>query len=302
MISKTYKNYFDPYEENESEKYQENYPWKKVDNLISIDKAIKYIQEYPINSFIEIFKDNYEIEYEEIKGKGQKSIDKALYEIKKLENKNPTDKRTTKNTNTNINANIEVMQPFNEPENNFLCSKRKEPSLPSLNGKNNENSLKTKTKKEKNENKNDRRSIPYIKKFHRLINIYFKYLIEEKFVDLSVFDKTNGPNGLYLSAEFTQKNFKNHSKKFDQKITNFIKKNKVEKLMKRNDKKILEILDLTVKQLIDKFLEYILKNSEYFKENEIIKKVNDNFIRVRKYPLIDFEKKEFAYYKYFPFE
>jgi len=72
--------------------------------------------------------------------------------------------------------------------------------------------------------------------------------------------------------------------------------------MKRNDKKILEILDLTVKQLIDKFLEYNLKNSVYFKENEIIKKVNDNFIRVRKYPLIDFEKKEFAYYKYFPFE
>jgi len=220
MISKPYKIFCDPYVEDESEKYQENYPWKKVDNLISIDKALKFIQGYPHNLIIEIFKDKYELDDFEIKEKQLKSNDKAIYEIKKLKNKEPTDKRTTKNANTNINANIEVMQPFNEPENNFLCSKRKEPSLPSLNGTKNKNSLNKKedskktfkTKKEKNENKNDRRSIPYIKKFHRFINIYFKYLVEEKSADLSVFDKTNGPNGLYLSAEFTQKNFKNHSK------------------------------------------------------------------------------------------
>ena len=164
--------------------------------------------------------------------------------------------------------------------------------------------FKAKQTKEKKEKKNNSSLVPYIKSFHTLLNIYFKYLLKEgNSFDINVFNEKGGSNGYYLNKKLTQDNLgaENHSKKLDQKITNFIKDNKLERLQKEKNKENLKILEFTVKQLIDEFLDYILENSLYFKENETIKKINDNFIRIRKYPLIDFEKKEFGYYKYFSF-
>ena len=40
-----------PYEEDESELYHSIYPWKKVDNLISISKEQYYIQRFNDNQF-----------------------------------------------------------------------------------------------------------------------------------------------------------------------------------------------------------------------------------------------------------
>jgi hypothetical protein len=122
--------------------------------------------------------------------------------------------------------------------------------------------------------------------------------------DINVFNKRGGSNGYYLNKKLTQDKLgaENHSKKLDQKITEFIKDNKLERLKKETNKENLKILEFTVKQLIDEFRDYIFDNSLFFKENETIKEINDNFVRIRKYPLIDFEKKEFGYYKYFSFK
>ena len=318
MNNLPYIDYLVPYQEYDYEIYQLIFPWKKVDNLISLNEAQYDIHSCDDNLISEIFTDSHKIDNEEVNNKEQKSIDnKALYEIKIPENKDYANKTTTQNTNTNknanINENIEIIEPFKEPDNNLLGNKRREPSFASPNEKNNKNSMgekefeikfKAKQTKEKKEKKNNSSLVPYIKSFHTLLNIYFKYLLKEgNSFDINVFNEKGGSNGYYLNKKLTQDNLgaENHSKKLDQKITNFIKDNKLERLKKEKNKENLKILEFTVKQLIDEFLDYILENSLYFKENETIKKINDNFIRIRKYPLIDFEKKEFGYYKYFSF-
>jgi hypothetical protein len=312
MFNKPYKDNIGLYEENEyeSEEYQSIYAWNKIDNLISRDKAIYYMQRFKDNLMSEIFKDKHKIDDEEIKDKEQKQNDKALYEIKILENKNFANKTTTKDTNKNINPNIEIMQSFKENDNKLLSNKRRKPSFDSPNEKNNENSLnrkedkvKFKTKKPKKKKK-DSSLASDIASFHTLFNKYFKYRVEKgKFFNVKYFNNKVGSNGYYLNKKLTQDKLgaENHSKKLDQKITEFIKDNKLERLKKETNKENLKILEFTVKQLIDEFRDYIFENSLYFKENETIKEINDNFVRIRKYPLIDFEKKEFGYYKYFSF-
>ena len=247
-----------------------------------------------------------------------KSDDKVLYEIKNLENKDSAIKSTTKtkneNKNVNINPNIKMIQSFKETDVEFLGNKRRKPSFSSPNRKNNENSLnkkedfktqfktkKIKTKKEKNQKKNDYSPSFYIIKFHNLLNIYFKCRVKYgKYFNTEYF-KNEGPNAYYLNKNLTQKNIgaKNHPEKLKQKITDFIQKNKLEKLKKINDKEISEMLEFTVKQLIDEFRDYIFENAVYFQENEIIKEINENLVRIRRYPLKKKKKKEFGYYKYF---
>ena len=235
---------------------------------------------------------------EEINIKEQKSNNNTLNEIKNLENKDYENRSTTKNTNIKI----KLKQPFNEPENKFLCNKRLNPSFDNSNGNNNENSLNKKEAnktifkigklKEKKDLKNDSSLVPDIKSFHTLFNTYFKYLVEKgNSFNVSIFNERVGSNGYYINKDFTQLNLgaEIHSSKLKKKIANFIQKNKLEKLKKKNNKDILKLLDCTARELIDKFCKYILENSIYFKENEIIKKLNDNFIRIRKYPFIDFE-------------
>jgi hypothetical protein len=313
-MNKPYKDYFDLYEENESEpeEFQSKYPLKKVVNLISRDKTKYFIERWNTNLMLEIFKDKNEVDDKEMKDKEQKLDDKVLYEIKNLENKDSAIKSTTKTKNENknaiINPKFEIIHSFKETDIKILSKKRNKPSFSSPNRKNKENSLNKKedfkTKKEKNQKKNDYSPSFYIIKFHNLLNIYFKWRVKYgKFFNTEYF-KNEGPNAYYLNKNLTQKNIgaKNHPEKLKQKITDFIQKNKLEKLKKINDKEISEMLEFTVKQLIDEFRDYIFENSTYFKENETIKEINENLIRIRRYPLIDFEKKEFGYYKFFSCE
>ena len=261
---------------------------------------------------LEIFKDKNEVDDEEMKDKEQKLDDKVLYEIKNLENKDSAIKSTTKTKNENknaiINPKFEIIHSFKETDIKILSKKRNKPSFSSPNRKNKENSLNKKedfkTKKEKNQKKNDYSPSFYIIKFHNLLNIYFKWRVKYgKFFNTEYF-KNEGPNAYYLNKNLTQKNIgaKNYPEKLKQKITDFIQKNKLDKLKKINDKEIPEMLEFTVKQLIDEFRDYIFENAVYFQENEIIKEINENLVRIRRYPLIDFEKKEFGYYKFFSCE
>jgi hypothetical protein len=107
--------------------------------------------------------------------------------------------------------------------------------------------------------------------------------------NVSVFNKKGGSNGFYITRDFTQSNLgaKEHSLKLDENITKFIKKEKLEKIKKK--KLSLDVLNLTARELICMFYGYIFENKEYFEKNEIIKKINQNFINIRKYPFIDFE-------------
>jgi hypothetical protein len=314
MINKPYKDYFDLYEENESEpeEFQSKYPLKKVVNLISRDKTKYFIERWNTNLMLEIFKDKNEVDDEEMKDKEQKLDDKVLYEIKNLENKDSAIKSTTKTKNENknaiINPKFEIIHSFKETDIKILSKKRNKPSFSSPNRKSKENSLNKKedfkTKKEKNQKKNDYSPSFYIIKFHNLLNIYFKCRVKYgKYFNTEYF-KNEGPNAYYLNKNLTQKNIgaKNHPEKLKQKITDFIQKNNLEKLKKINDKEISEMFEFTVKQLIEEFRDYIFENSAYFKENETIKEINENLVRIRRYPLIDFEKKEFGYYKFFSCE
>jgi len=303
MFNKPYEDYFDSYEENESEhkEYQSVYPWKKVDYLINRDKAKYYIQRFNANLMLEIFKDKNEVDDEEMKDKEQNSNDKVLYKINNLENKDSAIKRTTKtkneNKNVNIKSNIEMIQSFKETDIKLLSNKRRKASSSSPNRKKNEKEdIKTKFKTKKlkiKKEKNNHSSTYNIIRFHTLLNIYFKRRVENgKFFDIKYF-KSEGSNGYYFNIKLTQKNLaaKNYPEKLKQKITDFIKKNKLEKLKNKNSKDISELLEFTLKQLIDEFRDYIFENSAYFKENETIKEINDNLVRIRRYPLIDFEKK-----------
>jgi hypothetical protein len=265
------------------------------------------MQRFKDNLMSEIFKDKHKIDDEEIKDKEQKQNDKALYEIKILENKNFANKTTTKDTNKNINPNIEIMQSFKENDNKLLSNKRRKPSFDSPNEKNNENSLNKKEDKVKFKTKNptkkkDSSLASDIASFHTLFNKYFKYRVEKgKFFNVKYFNNKVGSNGYYLNKKLTQKKLgaNNHHEQLDQIITNFIQDNKLKKIKKENNKENLEILKFTFRQLIDEFRDYIFENSVYFKENEIIKEINAKFVNKRNWPLIDFEKKEFGYYKYF---
>jgi hypothetical protein len=251
---------------------------------------------------------------EEIMEKEKKQLDNILNEIKEPENKDSANKSTTKNTNKNLE--IKLIEPSIEPENKLLCNKRRKASFDSSNEKNNENdqnkkedikvTSKTEKPKEKNVIKNESSLVPDIKKFHTLFNIYFKYLVEKgNSFNVSVFGEKEGPNGYYISRNFTQSNLgaKAHSEKLNEKITKFIQENKLKKLKEKKDEKILKILNFTARELIINFYSYIFENSDYFKENETIKKINDNFIRIRKYPLIGFENDsedyKIGYFKYF---
>ena len=315
MINSPNIDYLVQYKDYDNEIYQQIFPLIKDDNLVSFNEEQYDIEKFNDNLLSEIFTDGQKIDDEEINDKEQISNDKDLYENKIPENKDFENKSTTQNTNTNKNTNIkiEMIQRFKEPDNNFLGNKRREPSFDNPNEKNNKNPInkkefkikfKTKKPKEKKEKKNNSSLVPDIKSFHTLLNIYFKYLMEKgNSFNVNVFNDRGGSNGYYLNKKLTQDNLgaENHSEKLDQKITNFIKDNKLERLKKETNKENLKILEFTVKQLIDEFRDYIFDNSLYFKENETIKEINDNFVRIRKYPLIDFEKKEFGYYKYFSF-
>lgn len=221
------------------------------------------------------------------------SEDKALDEINSLENK-VTSNKTTDNTNLNEKDNH-----FNVPENVLNGKKRK----------NSFSNFKVKKQKEKNPQANNSSLAPEIKSFHTLFNTYFKYLVEEgNSFNVSVFDEKEGPNGYYISKDFTQSKLgaKAHSEKLNDKITKFIQENKLKKLKEKKDEKILKILNFTSRELIINFYSYIFENSDYFKENDTIKKINANFIRIRKYPLIGFENDsedfKIGYFKYFFFK
>ena len=148
--------------------------------------------------------------------------------------------------------------------------------------------------------------VPDIKSFHTLLNIYFKHLVEEgNSFNVNVFNKKGGSNGYYINKDFTQSKLgaKVHSLKLEEKITKFINEKKLEKIKKK--KVSLDILNLTARELIYMFYGYIFENLNYFKTNETIKKINNNFLRIRKYPLIGFEdgksdeKYKFGYFKYY---
>ena len=289
----------------------------KIINLVCKGKFEYNLGSISHSSMVEIFNDRHEPDDKEINEQEQNQNDKALNKIKNLENKDSANKSTTKNTNSNIA--IKLLKPSSEPENILLCNKRRKPSFDSSNEKNTENvpnkkedikiKFKTKKPKEKNIIKNDSSLVPDIKKFHTLFNIYFKTLVEKgNSFNISVFDEKEGPNGYYISRDFTQSKLsaKDHSEKLNDKITKFIKENKLKKLKEKKDEKILKILNFTARELIINFYSFIFENSDYFKENETIKKINDNFIRIRKYPLIGFENDsedfKIGYFKYFFFK
>ena len=321
MYNNLYVTNFDSYREDEDEDVKENslYPLKNDGdfiNLVRRDKISRQLENFSAYEMLKIIQDRHEQDDEEINEQEQEQNqkDKALNEIKNLENKDSANKSTTKNTNKNLE--IKLIEPSSEPENKLLCNKRRKASFDSSNEINNENNLnkkedikvtsKTEKPKEKNVIKNESSLIPDIKKFHTLFNIYFKNLVEKgNSFNVSVFGEKEGPNGYYISRDFTQSNLgaKAHSEKLNEKITKFIQENKLKKLKEKKDEKILKILNFTARELIINFYSYIFENSDYFKENETIKKINDNFIRIRKYPLIGFENDsedyKIGYFKYF---
>jgi len=317
-----YETNFDSIREDEDEKEKEKekllYPWKNDGdciNLISIDKFTYELDHISVSSMLEIFKGRHERDNEEVDEKEQKQNDNTLNEMKNHAKNDSPNKSTTKNTKTSLE--IELIEPSKDPENKLLCHKRRKPSLDSPNENNKddpkkEEDIKIKIElekpKENNIKKNDSSSVPYIKKFHTLFNIYFKNLVEKESFDVSVFDKKEGPNGYYINKDFTQLKLaaKVHSEKLNEEITKFIQENKLKKLKEKNNEKVLKILNLTARELINNFYSYIFENSNYFKENEIIKEINDNFIRLQKYPLIGFgndksEDYKFGYFNYFNF-
>ena len=115
MNNLPYIDYLVPYQEYDYEIYQLIFPWKKVDNLISLNEAQYDIQSCDDNLISEIFTDSHKIDNEEVN------------------NKDYANKTTIQNTNTNknanINENIEIIEPFKEPDNNLLGNKRREPSF-----------------------------------------------------------------------------------------------------------------------------------------------------------------------------
>ena len=321
MYNNLYVTNFDSYREDEDEDVKENslYPLKNDGdfiNLVRRDKISRQLENFSASEMLKIIQDRHEQDDEEINEQEQEQNqkDKALNEIKNLENKDSANKSTTKNTNKNLE--IKLIEPSIEPENKLLCNKRRKASFDSSNEKNNENdqnkkedikvTSKTEKPKEKNVIKNESSLVPDIKKFHTLFNIYFKYLVEKgNSFNVSVFGEKEGPNGYYISRNFTQSNLgaKAHSEKLNEKITKFIQENKLKKLKEKKDEKILKILNFTARELIINFYSYIFENSDYFKENDTIKKINENFIRIRKYPLIgcenDSEDYKIGYFKYF---
>ena len=318
MHDESYKNIFNSDRADEDEDEDENsLNPSKIINLVCKDKFEYNLGSINHSLMVKIFNDRHESDDKEINEQEQNQNDKALNEIKNLENKDSANKSTTKNTKTNIE--IKLLEPFSEPENKLLCNKRRKASSDSSNEKNNENDpnkiedikikFKTKKPKEKNIIKNDSSLVPDIKKFHTLFNIYFKYIVEKgNSFNVSVFDEKEGPNGYYISRDFTQSKLsaKDHSEKLNDKITKFIQENKLKKLKEKKDEKILKMLNFTARELIINFYSYIFENSDYFKENETIKKINANFIRIRKYPLIGFENDsedyKIGYFKYFFFK
>jgi hypothetical protein len=298
--------------DNQIEDTDEHQNWNNNEDFISYVNRFKHILDIENMNNDSMMTDRYMSEDKEIKEeKEQSANDKSLDEINNLENKD------TSNKTINKNNKIEKINPFNGPENEFICKKRKESfSIDNSNEKSNENfpnkkkinelQFKIIKQKENNTQKDNRSSVPFIKSFHTLLNIYFKYLVEEgNSFKVNVFDEKGGPNGYYISKDFTQSNLgaKEHSLKLDENITKFIKKEKLEKIKKK--KLSLDILNLTARELIYMFYGYIFENREYFEKNEIIKKINQNFIRIRKYPFIDFEngksdeKFKYGYFKYY---
>ena len=285
---------------------------KNNDDFTSFDirfKHLQYIENMNDDPMISV---RYMSEDKEIKEENEQNPnDKALDEINTLENKVTSNKTTNK-----INI-IEKINPSFGPENEFICKKRKESfSIDNSNEKNKENSpnkkesikpyFKVIKQKEKNPQANNSSLQLEIKSFHTLFNTYFKYLVEEgNSFNVSVFDKKVGPNGYYISSDFTQLNLKveKNSLKLNEKISKYIKKEKLEKIKKK--KLSLDVLSLTCRELIYMFYGYIFENKEYFEKNETIKKLNNKFLRIRKYPLIGFkngksdEKYKFGYFKYY---
>lgn len=321
MYHKLYETNFDSISEGEDEKEKSLNPWKNDGdfiNLVSKNKLTYELDHISVSSMLEIFKDRHEPDNEEVEEKEKKQNNNTLNEMKNHEKKDSPNKSTTKNTKKSIE--IKLIEPSKDPENKLLCNKRRKPSLDSPNENNKDDpkreedfkiKIESEKPKENNIKKNDSSPIPYIKKFHTLFNIYFKNLVEKESFDVSGFDKKDkkeGPNGYYINKDFTQLKLaaKVHSEKLNEKIAKFIQENKLKKLKEKNNEKVLKILDLTARELINNFYSYIFENSYYFKENVIIKEINDNFIRLQKYPLIGFENDKsedykFGYFKYFCF-
>jgi hypothetical protein len=213
MYNNLYVTNFDSYreDEDEDEDVKENslYPLKNDGdfiNLVRRDKISRQLENFSASEMLKIIQDRHEQDDEEINEQEQEQNqkDKALNEIKNLENKDSANKSTTKNTNKNLE--IKLIEPSIEPENKLLCNKRRKASFDSSNEKNNENdqnkkedikvTSKTEKPKEKNVIKNESSLVPDIKKFHTLFNIYFKYLVEKgNSFNVSVFGEKEGPNG-----------------------------------------------------------------------------------------------------------
>ena len=278
--------------------------WNNYGDCLSLNMRFELTQDIGNMNNDSMMADRYILKDKEImKEKEQKANDEVFDEINNIDNK------VTSNKNTNKDIKHEKVNPYYGPENEFTSKKRKKSfSFDTSNEKNNENPPKTTKEKtkEKNSPKNISSLVPDIKSFHTLFNIYFKYLVEKgNSFDVNVFNEKGGPNGYYINKDFTQSNLraKVHSLKLEEKITKFINGKKLEKIKKK--KVSLDVLNLTARELIYMFYGYIFENLNYFKSNETIKEINNNFLRIRKYPLIGFEdgkndeKYKFGYFKYY---
>jgi hypothetical protein len=290
--------------------------WNNNGDCLSLNMRFESFQDIGNMNNDSMMTDRYISEYQEImEEKEQKANDKVFDEINNIENK------VTSNKTTNKDLKLEKLNPYNGPENAFISKKRKKSfSIDTSNDKNNENppnqkeiinpQFKIEKAKQKAQEKNNPKNIsslvPDIKSFHTLLNIYFKHLVEEgNSFNVNVFNKKGGSNGYYINKDFTQSKLgaKVHSLKLEEKITKFINEKKLEKIKKK--KVSLDILNLTARELIYMFYGYIFENLNYFKTNETIKEINNNFLRIRKYPLIGFEdnkideKYKFGYFKYY---
>lgn len=306
------RNLFSPYGEGEDEKDNFLNPFIRIDALISKDTNKENINQFTVKEMVKIFEDKNESDNEEmkentnIKENEQNLNFNVLDELKNLGNRDTASK--TKN-----NLELKII----EPEKKFTNRKRKKLFfIDNSNKINNKNqkikkkdiTSKSKEKKptKKNAQKNNSSLQSEIKSFNTSFNKYIKYLFDKNF-NFNESDKKPGPNGLYLNSNFTQKNLavEYHSPKLKRKIAEFILEKKLKKLKETKDEKILEILESPVKDLIEKFYKFIFENLAYFKENVKIKKINAKFLRIRKYPLIDFvtdindKNYKIGYFRYF---
>lgn len=147
-----------------------------------------------------------------------------------------------------------------------------------------------------------------IKYFNTIFNIFLtgEFLLEPDLI-LKKFTGYKIPSkSLYLNKDFTQKKLSNeeHSKKFKQKILDYIHLDKSEKLKKKNER-VKDLLESTFIEEFIHFYEWLYEHLEILKKDEKFIKMNEAFKSVTKYPLINLEfnegngEKIYGYLKYF---